>query len=452
MKKIFFLLLTLILINSSFSQNIIRKGYLGIRAMEVNDSIYVAKNLNIKYGILVVEVMENSTAENLKIEPEDIIIKINGNEIKNIQALRAITSSLKEKDKIEISVIRNNQEIKLSGLVAPLPYEKSDNYEVIYDEIKFKDGYIRLIINKPFGTGKFKSIFFIQGYTCFSMDNLGMHPYGQLIDGLCKKGYVVIRVEKPGMGDNTNTDACDEIDYFTEVEAFATAYEKLKTYQFIDIENRFIFGHSIGGFEAPMLAGKYGAKGVIVYGIALKSWFEYMIEMFRFQNILAGFDYVKNENFIKEIIPLLYDFLIKKIPPAILYENQNYRKLLEEWFEYNGNEQLWGRHYKYWQQIQELNMPEIWKSVKSKVLVIRGEADFQAFSNDDHKEIENIVNYYNPGNAKFILVPNIDHSFAKAKTPEESYKNSQISGYVYKNFNYIIVDILDEWINSLYKK
>lgn len=449
MKKIIIILIVIVITGNINAQNIIRKGYLGIRGMDVNDLIATAKNLNIKQGVLVIEVLQNSTAENLKIIPEDVIIKFNEYNIKDINVLRAIASRLKEKENIEVTVVRNNSEIILKGSVAPLPYEKSEDYDIIYDEVKFKDGFLRIIINKPFGNQKYKSIFFIQGYTCFSMDNLGNHPYGQLIDGLCKKGYVVLRIEKPGMGDNTNTPACDEIDYFTELDAFKTGYEKLKTYDFIDKENMFIFGHSLGGYEAPIIANSEDAKGVIVYGTGMKTWFEYIIEMFRFQNIITGFDYIENEKLIKKIIPLLYEYLILKKTPAELSQNAEYRKMLFNWFEYTGGEQIWNRHYTYWQQLQDLNMPEIWKNVKGKVLVIRGEADFEAFSTSDHKEIANIVNYYNPGNAKFLLVPEIDHGFAKSKTPEESYRNSKISGNYYENFNPIIIDIVDEWINSI---
>ncbi len=449
MKKIFILSIILIITNFAQSQNIIRKGYLGIRGIENNDSVANSRNLNINYGVIVTEILPNSTAENLGIIREDIVVKINSKEIKDLKSLRAISTGLKSKEKIEIYIIRNNDELILNGEVAPLPFEKSEDYEIIYDEVKFKDGYIRIIINKPFGNQKFKSIFFIPGYTCFSLDNLGKHPYGQLIDGLCKRGYIVFRSEKPGIGDNTNTPACSEIDYITELEAFEVAYNKLKTYDFVDKNNLFIFGHSLGGYEAPMIAARNGAKGVIVCGTGVKSWFEYIIEMFRFQNIIAGADYVENEKFIFEVIPLLFDYLIKKIPPLQLSENADYKKLLFDWFEYDGNEHIWSRNYKYWQQIQDLNMPEIWKGVSGKVLVIRGEADYQAFSDNDHKMIADIVNFYNPQNAKFILIPNMDHGFAKSKTPEESYKNSQIKGYYYENFNPIIIDIVDDWIQSL---
>ena len=37
-----------------------------------------------------------------------------------------------------------------------------------------------------------------------------------------------LRAEKPGMGDDSNTPDCADVDLNTEVKAFSTAYEKLK--------------------------------------------------------------------------------------------------------------------------------------------------------------------------------------------------------------------------------
>jgi len=109
------------------------------------------------------------------------------------------------------------------------------------------NGYIRVIIDKPRTNKPLPAILFIQGYTCGSLDNVNsMHPYIQLIKGLAEKGYVVKRVEKPGEGDCFNLPACEDIDFHTEVNAFAAGLEKLKSYDFVDSDNIFIWEHSMG--------------------------------------------------------------------------------------------------------------------------------------------------------------------------------------------------------------
>jgi uncharacterized protein len=449
MKKLFLITLLVSILGQGFTQNIKRKAFVGITATNLTDSISKTLGLKENSGVLVTNVAKGSTAENLKIKTNDVILKVNSSIISSVKEYKLEASKFKENDTLAFLIIRNKKTLLLKGKAVGLAYETSENFDIVYDEVKFMDGWMRVIINKPKSAGKHKAIFFIQGYTCYSLDNIGKHPYGQLIDKLCEKGYVVIRVEKPGMGDNTNTPDCSTIDFNTEVDAFCKAYEKFKTYDYVDTSNIYIFGHSLGGIEAPILGGKYHPKGVIACGTTYVSWFEYIIAMFRFQNIITGVEYVDNEKLIRDITPMLYELLINKKIPAELAKNPAYEKLLIDNLEWDGNGQIWSRNYSYWQELQDQNMAETWKANNENVLIVRGEGDFEAFSTAEHQSIVDIVNFYHPGNATFKLIPNMDHAFAKSKTPEESYKNGQISGYYYNNFNDAIIEVVDEWIGSL---
>ncbi len=193
------------------------------------------------------------------------------------------------------------------------------------------------------------------------------------------------------------------------------------------------------------------AKGVIVCGTGLKTWYEYIIDMFRFQNPIMGVDYLENEKVVRDMIKILYDYLVMKKAPKDLAVNDEIKKIMKEYLEYDGADMVWSRNYKFWQELQDLNMPEVWKNVKANVLVIRGEGDFEAFSNQEHEEIVKIVNTYNPGKGKFLLIPNMDHGFATSKTPEESYRNTKLPGYYYNNFNPVIIDEISDWIEGLNK-
>lgn len=449
MKKYFLLSLLIILVFHTDGQNIKRKAFIGIKTTELTDSIAKSIGLKEKNGVLVTEILKGSTGEVLKLKANDVILKVNSIITLGTKKFRTAVNNFKENDTVVLLIVRNNKNQILKGKAVGLAYETSEKYDIVYDEVKFMDGWMRVIINKPKTSGKHKAIFFIQGYTCYSLDNIGKHPYGQLVDKLCEKGYVVMRAEKPGMGDNTNTPDCSEIDFNTEVAAFSTAYEKLKTFDFVDTSNMYIFGHSLGGIEAPILAQKYHPKGLIVCGTTSIMWFEYIIAMFRFQNIITGTDYVENEKFIIEVTPLLYKLLIEKKTPLELAKNPSYEKMMVDNMEYDGSDHIWSRHYSYWQQLQNQNMAEIWKNNNENVLVVRGEGDFEAFSTAEHQTIVDMVNFYHPGKATFKLIPNMDHSFAKSKTPVESHKNSRTKGYYYNNFNDDIIEITDEWIKKL---
>ena len=449
MKKYLVVTFLFLLLGHAFTQNIKRKAFIGITTAYLTDSIAKILGLAENSGVLVTNITKGSTAENLKIKTNDVILKVNSEIITSPKEYKLAASKFKEKDTLAFLIIRNKKNLLLKGQAVGLTYETSEKYDIVYDEVKFMDGWMRVIINKPRTTGKHKAIFFIQGYTCYSLDNIGKHPYGQLIDKLCEKGYVVMRAEKPGMGDNTNTPDCSNIDFNTEVDAFCKAYEKLKSYDYVDTSNIFIFGHSLGGIEAPILGKKYHPKGVIACGTTNVSWFEYIIAMFRFQNIITGVDYVDNEKLIRDITTMLYELLINKLTPAELAKNPAYEKLLIDNLEWDGNDQIWSRNFTYWQQLQDQNKAETWKDNNENVLIVRGEGDFEAFSTSEHQAIVDLVNFYHTGKATFKLIPNMDHAFSKSKTPEESYRNGQISGYYYNNFNDAIIEVADEWIKSL---
>jgi hypothetical protein len=449
MKKITLLLLLLFVTSLLYTQTIPRKASIGLRLIEINDSIKTSLNLVSKDGLLVTSVTAKSSAEAAGIKINDVLESFNGALLKSMKQYRESVKNIRENDEIKFEIIRDGKKMSLNIKALPLPLEKSDKYDVVYDEVKFKEGYLRIITTKPKGEGKFKTILFIPGYMCYSLENLGKHPYGQVVDRLSERGYSVIRVEKPGMGDCYNTPDCFDIDYATELEAFETGFQKAITYDFVDKDNVFIFGHSLGGYEAPMIDKNKIAKGVIVCGTGLKTWYEYILDMFRFQNPIMGVDYIENEKVVQDMIKILYEYLVMKKEPKDVAVNDEIKKVMKEYLEYDDVDRVWARNYKFWQQLQDLNMPEVWKNVKANVLVIRGEGDIEAFSTEEHETIVKIVNTYNPGKGKFLLIPNMDHGFATSKTPEESYKNKSVPGYYYNSFNPVVIDEISNWIEGL---
>lgn len=450
MKKFIVLIFLFCFISSVISQNITRKAFFGLKVIEINDSIQTALNLLNKSGLVVTAITPNSTGEKAGLKVNDILIGINDDGFKKVKEYRDVVKNFREKDKVLFFIQRGSENLTLSAEAVPLAFENSEKYDVIYDEVKFKDGYLRIITTKPKTGQKFKTIFFIPGYMCYSLDNIGKHPYGQVVDKLGEKGYSVVRVEKPGMGDCINTPDCFDINYSTELEAFETGFQKILEYDFVDKDNVFVFGHSLGGYEAPMVDKNRIAKGVIVCGTGLKTWYEYILDMYRFQNPISGVDYIENEKIVTDMTKVLYEYLILKKHPKDIIVSDDVKNEMKEQMEYTGGDQVWSRNYKFWQELQDLNMPEVWKSVKANVLVIRGEGDFEAFSNKDHEDIVKIVNAYHPGKGKFLLIPNMDHGFAKAKDPEESFQKKSTPGFYYNNFNDAIIDEISKWIESIH--
>jgi len=426
-----------------------RRAYLGIYGTAIADS--VADIYSTNTGIIVDSLTNNNLTKKHKLKSADIILSINGNDIKTLRDLKEQVSLSREGEKVKFKIIRNGKIRKIVGIYPMFPYEKSKTHEIIYDKFEFDGGYIRVIIDKPKGQNKLPAILFIQGYTCSSIDNVGDdHPYLQLVKGLCDKGYVVMRVEKPGVGDCNNITRCEDLDFHVENEAFLTGFRKLKSYDFVDTNNVFIWGHSLGGTTAPIIANKEKVKGVIVYGTGLKPWREYLLEMFRVQNPLLGVDYVENENNMLNYYKIIHALFIDKDKPSEIESDSTLSTILKEQLMYDGEERIWGRNYKAFIQIDDYNITECWSKTDANVLVFWGDADIEAFSRFDHETIVDVVNHYHPGKGKFIHLKNTTHAFSTVESMRHGLENRTWK-YMTENFNKEIILKTDEWIKEVIK-
>jgi pimeloyl-ACP methyl ester carboxylesterase len=454
MKKLYPLILFFLFSSFQLSaQKLKRKAFLGIKPQELNDSIAKANKLSATTGILVLEVLPNSTAESLKLKPQDVITGINKQPITKLPQLLDPFQDFRENEPIALTVQRSKKKLDLKGKTVGRPYEKSDDkIEVVYDQVKFGNGYLRAIVTKPKGNGKFPAILFIPGYTCASIDNFNQGAYGKLIKGWNEKGYAVMRIEKSGMGDSENTSPCAEVDMYTEIASFEIGYKHLKSYSFVDTANLFMFGHSMGGVIAPIIAEKYNPKGVIVYGTVFRPWFEFMLDLIRKQNIMTGADYVENEKLTRQMQTLYYEFFVLKRSPSEIAQNPNLTAIATKELDYKPNSDLmWGRHYKFWQQLDELNMAQNWSKTRSNVLAIWGGADWISFEEDEHTVIANLVNKYHPGKGTYYKLENTNHGFIKMPSMLEGIKLSS-PAYNEQHFNYGLVDETDKWMKDKLSK
>jgi esterase/lipase len=121
------------------------------------------------------------------------------------------------------------------------------------------------------------------------------------IDAMVEKGFNVYYVEKKGMGDSYSTIPCEEIGFNQELDVFKEGYKKLLSSRSLDTSRIFIFGHSLGGVTAPLLAEQFHPKGVVVYGTVFKQWGEYLKDAIIYQAAYYG----ENLDSLKRAVALM---------------------------------------------------------------------------------------------------------------------------------------------------
>ena len=90
-------------------------------------------------------------------------------------------------------------------------------------------------------------------------------------------------------------------------------------------------------------------------------------------------------------------------PGEILAQHTDWKSL---W--YDAPDGQYGRTAAFYQQLQDLNLGQVWESVNAPVLVIHGSAD-TIMSQSDSRAIADIVNRAHPGRASYREIEGADH-------------------------------------------
>lgn len=148
------------------------------------------------------------------------------------------------KDEAELELKRPQNPVK------PYPYREED---VSYANQAGGDT-LAATLTIPQGKGPFPAVLLIAGSGPHDRDEslLGHKPFLVLADYLTRKGIVVLRADKRGIGASTgNYATATTADFATDAEA-GVAY--LKTRAEVDAHRIGLIGHSEGGIIAPMAA------------------------------------------------------------------------------------------------------------------------------------------------------------------------------------------------------
>jgi hypothetical protein len=109
---------------------------------------------------------------------------------------------------------------------------------------------------------------------------------------------------------------------------------------------------------------------------------------------------------------------------------------------------MWGRHWRYWQQLDSLNMAATWQSLSCPVLIIHGETDYEQCSRVEPLLMQQSVNAVHPGNATVKYIPELDHFMMKSATWEEARDHFKAQQYNKGNFNQQIAEETINWLRQ----
>jgi pimeloyl-ACP methyl ester carboxylesterase len=283
------------------------------------------------------------------------------------------------------------------------------------------------------------AILLVQWLSCDSIESpLGATDgWSKTLQGVAERsGFVLMRVERPGIGDSEGPD-CSECDLEADMAGYRAALAALKRYDFVDTDNLFLLGASIGGALAPVLAQDERVRGLIVSGGFAKTWGEHMLEHERKRLELSGKSLAEIDEAMRAFIDFYSLYLNNRMAPGEVIRSKP--ALASFWYDEPGGQ--YGRPAVYYQQVQKLNVGAAWAKISAPVLILYGEYDW-IMSRGDQDLIADIVNRRHPGNARLTVHPKMDHNLDIYDSLEKAFKGEG------RTFDVRVIDLIIDWLKA----
>jgi serine protease Do len=103
----------------------VRRGWLGVRIQSITPEIAESLGLEEPRGALVASITPESPAEQAKIEPGDVILKFNGQEVESMRELPRIVAETKIGSSAEVELFRKGETKKVEVEIGRLPDDEA---------------------------------------------------------------------------------------------------------------------------------------------------------------------------------------------------------------------------------------------------------------------------------------------------------------------------------------
>jgi len=408
-------------------------------------------------GLHVDTVTPNAMATRLGLEPGDTITAIEGKPIDAHQDFVETFASVPAGKTLHLAIMRDGRRLALFALQAPRPNETYPNATVRYGEVDIGPTRMRDILAMPDGAAPPAVIFYVQGYSCTSIEATNPNGvFGSLTRALVGAGLAVYRVEKPGIGDSRGGTHCRDQVLADEVATFRAAYLHLIGLGFPP-DHILLLGHSLGGIEAPLIiAGAPAPRGVVAYGVSVKNWGDYIQDINTYQDFVTiGADPVEAYQQSEADRPITHALLFEhRTPQQIVAADPAAADRLKAMFAWDGDSQMYGRSWHVLQDLANIDFPEAWSKAQTNVLSLYGAVDEIALTSEDQRRIADIVNYYRPGTARFQEVPDTMHGMDLVGDRDAFRERNVAAGgnVVTLHFNPAVADAIVAWVRDCLAK
>ncbi len=371
-------------------------------------------------GAVVRRVLAGSPVERAGLRAGDRLVALNGTPVTSADAFSPVFQKLRGGDSVRARVVRADSAVRrvdtleLRFVLDSVPHERIPGTITTYGAVRSERGYLlRTVVSRPERSpgARLPGVLFIPWLSCDPVEkpDPGNDGFAHMLrDVAAGAGMVVMRVEKPGMGDSEGPD-CRFGGLDDERASHRAGLKALRSMPDVDPNRIYLFGGSIGGALAPILAAEQaeGIAGVIAVGGYTLTWYEHMLDIERRRLTLSGSKPAEVNAAMRGFAQFYTEYLIGgHTPGEVLAARPALRPL---WYDEPGHQ--YGRPAAYYHAVQQLDVEGAWAKVAERgipALVVRGDYDWIMGPAEAERAVE-IVNGIRPGLAKLVLLPRTDH-------------------------------------------
>lgn len=372
-------------------------------------------------GLEVVRVAPDGTAARAGVCPGDWLVSVNAQIVVEARELAAYVRTLEAGAPVTFVVERQGERFDFCGENVPLPVERIAHADVHLEQIVVGDHRRRLLFTTPNAANRpYTTILYMQGLGTQSceLSSDADEPLRRLLEGFSEAGFATLRVERSGMGDSEGP-AFSTTDLFDDVSAYEAALGFLA--QHSDVGEVILFGHSVGGMIAPLLAGEgTPVHGIVVFGTSALRWVDCIVRATRRQKGLGGMTGDELEAYVDAWSAMHEAVCRGGLSPWQVFE----RAPGLRWLEGTAcrGETMFGRNARFFQQIERLDLVALWKTVPTNVLVMHGEFDW-ACGVDEGRAIADAMAEVDASRVRFAVLDAVGHDMRRHASLAESYAN-----------------------------
>ena len=307
------------------------------------------------------------------------------------------------------------------------PFESHPGLETIPGTLRVKDGTrLRTIVTRPSGSRqRLPGLLFVQWLSCDSIElpESADDGWSRMLKRVAREsGLVFMRTEKRGVGDSEGT--CSTLDYLTELSDHRDALAHLARSEFVDPRRVVVFGASMGGNFAPLVAADQRVAGVITWGGGARTWFERMLAFERNRRELTDAPTEQINREMKEVAAFLDEYLIAgKSPRQIAAENPALGEAWSKRILGTEGDLHYGRPVAFHQQAQQQDWAAAWARVDAPALTLFGEYDWYEDAAGSQLAAR-IAARKHGARTRFKLIPKTDHHFVRYERVEDAVKSA----------------------------